>query len=77
MAGGLARQGQLCYNRKNMKRIRSQEAKISSLENRIASHSETIKKQKETIKKQEKLIKEMQNSNSWKLTEPLRKIRKR
>lgn len=35
-----------------------------------------IEKQKQTIAKQEKIIKEMQNSNSWKLTGPLRKIRR-
>ena len=34
-----------------------------------------ISRQKKTIKKQKKLIKEMQTSNSWKFTSPLRKLR--
>lgn len=44
-------------------------------EKRISKQSEIIEKQKETIAKQKRMINEMQNSNSWKLTEPLRKLR--
>ena len=44
--------------------------------NRTGEYEKTIEEQKKTIKNQKKLISEMENSNSWKLTEPLRKLRK-
>ncbi|WP_298500979.1 polysaccharide pyruvyl transferase family protein [uncultured Methanobrevibacter sp.] len=45
--------------------------------NKSEEYEKEISRQAEIIKKQEKIITEMQNSNSWKLTGPLRKIRKK
>ena len=39
-------------------------------------YEKNIKKQEKIIEEQQSIINEMQNSNSWKLTEPLRKLRK-
>ncbi|ADC45952.1 hypothetical protein mru_0100 [Methanobrevibacter ruminantium M1] len=57
------------YIRNVLKRMRQHEKDISKKE-------EIIKNQEAIIDKQKKMIDEMKGSNSWKITSPLRKIRK-
>ena len=43
-------------------------------ESKLSNKDKIIKEKEQSLKKQESIIKEMQNSNSWKMTKPLRKI---
>ena len=45
-------------------------------EKEISDKNNLIDEQQKTIEKQKKIIEEMENSNSWKLTRPLRNLRK-
>ena len=66
------------YNNVNLlcKTSRKTKKYMRDVDGIINDYQNEIEKQKQTIAKQEKIIKEMQNSNSWKLTGPLRKIRR-
>ena len=59
---------------KNNLTLEKRDKKIASKNKIINKQKEEIKKKNDIIKHQEKIIDEIQNSKSWKLTKPIRKI---
>ena len=56
--------------------INSKKQKISKLNKELKSKNKEIKKLKKENLKKDKKINAMLNSNSWKITKPLRKIKR-
>lgn len=61
-------------NDKHILTLEKRDKKIADKNEIINKQKKEIKKKNDIIKHQEKIIDEMQNSKSWKLTTPLRKI---